>query len=346
MPVLDGFEVIARIRALERQRGGRIPVIALTARSRNEDRERCLAAGMDEFLAKPIHAEALWATIDRVASGARVLIDADALLAACARRSAASSSACAPRSSTRSRSNCAPPNAGWRRETRARCASAAHRLHGMARRGVVRRRRAVASELEDEADGALDAARPLLARLSRHDPAARDRARRARQSRNSGTARTQPTVTNRWPLTRAREPRSTARDLVWRLHRLASRWPICCSSTTMRSSCRRQVLGAFPRTRVRVEVARVRRDGARARATAPTRRGAARRSVSRTRRRRGVRGDPGDRCPHPRHLHHDRASETRTPRSRRMKHGAFDYLSQATRSRAAARQSSARRIEV
>ena len=65
-PGLDGFEVIARIRAREEARGGRLPVIASTARSRKEDRERCLAAGMDDFLAKPIRADALWAAIERV----------------------------------------------------------------------------------------------------------------------------------------------------------------------------------------------------------------------------------------------------------------------------------------
>ena len=54
MPELDGFQVVRAIRERERTAGGHLPVIALTARSRNEDRERCLAAGMDDFLTKPI----------------------------------------------------------------------------------------------------------------------------------------------------------------------------------------------------------------------------------------------------------------------------------------------------
>ncbi len=66
MPGLDGFQVIERIRAHERVAGGHLPVVALTARSRTEDRERCLAAGMDAFLGKPIRSTALWDTIDRL----------------------------------------------------------------------------------------------------------------------------------------------------------------------------------------------------------------------------------------------------------------------------------------
>src|SRR5207247_3282852 len=61
MPELDGFQVIQAVRARERAAGGHLPVIALTARARDEDRARCLAAGMDEFLAKPIQAAGLWA---------------------------------------------------------------------------------------------------------------------------------------------------------------------------------------------------------------------------------------------------------------------------------------------
>jgi len=66
MPELDGFQVVGVIRERERTAGGHLPVIALTARSRKEDRERCLRAGMDEYLTKPFKAADLWAAIDRV----------------------------------------------------------------------------------------------------------------------------------------------------------------------------------------------------------------------------------------------------------------------------------------
>jgi signal transduction histidine kinase len=70
MPELDGFCVVEAIRDRERATGAHLPVVAVTARSRKEDRERCLAAGMDEYLAKPIRAAELWATIDRaIATG-------------------------------------------------------------------------------------------------------------------------------------------------------------------------------------------------------------------------------------------------------------------------------------
>ena len=96
MPELDGFQVVQAIRERERTAGGHLPVIALTARSRNEDRERCLAAGMDDFLTKPIRPAELLAAIDRVLAGRPaseaplasstepgILVDPDTLLAAC-----------------------------------------------------------------------------------------------------------------------------------------------------------------------------------------------------------------------------------------------------------------------
>jgi CheY-like chemotaxis protein len=67
MPEKDGFEVVREIRAHERGTGKHLPIIALTARSSQRDRESALAAGMDDFLSKPIEVDALWAALDRVA---------------------------------------------------------------------------------------------------------------------------------------------------------------------------------------------------------------------------------------------------------------------------------------
>jgi PAS domain S-box-containing protein len=63
MPEMDGFEATAAIRAREREAGRRTPVIAVTAHAMKGDRERCLAAGMDGYVTKPIRAEELWRTI-------------------------------------------------------------------------------------------------------------------------------------------------------------------------------------------------------------------------------------------------------------------------------------------
>jgi two-component system, sensor histidine kinase and response regulator len=90
MPELDGFQVVGAIRERERTAGGHLPVIALTARSRKEDRERCLQAGMDECVTKPFTAANLWVAMSRILKThpARKplpldLIDPPVLLAAC-----------------------------------------------------------------------------------------------------------------------------------------------------------------------------------------------------------------------------------------------------------------------
>ena len=60
MPELDGLQACAEIRAVEkRRRVRRTPIVALTAHAMAGDRERCLAAGMDDYLAKPLRRSAL-----------------------------------------------------------------------------------------------------------------------------------------------------------------------------------------------------------------------------------------------------------------------------------------------
>ncbi|MBI1764109.1 MAG: response regulator [Acidobacteria bacterium] len=67
MPVLDGFKTTARIRAEESLHGQHVPIIALTAHAMKGDRERCLAAGMDGYLAKPLQSAELLAVLTRLA---------------------------------------------------------------------------------------------------------------------------------------------------------------------------------------------------------------------------------------------------------------------------------------
>ena len=65
MPGMDGLEATAAIRLMERESGARTPIVALTAHALAEDRERCLAAGMDAFLTKPLRAPQLNVLLDR-----------------------------------------------------------------------------------------------------------------------------------------------------------------------------------------------------------------------------------------------------------------------------------------
>jgi CheY-like chemotaxis protein len=64
MPEMDGFEATRRIRELEKETGHHITIVAMTAHAMTGDRERCLAAGMDDYISKPLRKEDLFRALD------------------------------------------------------------------------------------------------------------------------------------------------------------------------------------------------------------------------------------------------------------------------------------------
>jgi CheY-like chemotaxis protein len=66
MPEMDGLEATRQIRKQESEKGTRTPIVAMTANALEGDRERCLAAGMDDYISKPITHGALASVIGRV----------------------------------------------------------------------------------------------------------------------------------------------------------------------------------------------------------------------------------------------------------------------------------------
>ncbi len=80
MPVMDGYEATTIIRQREKQSGGHIPIVAMTAEALRGDRERCLETGMDDYVSKPVIPTELYRAVERfpalcIASGGSNLQD-------------------------------------------------------------------------------------------------------------------------------------------------------------------------------------------------------------------------------------------------------------------------------
>jgi CheY-like chemotaxis protein len=71
MPEMDGVETTAAIRERERREGGHVPIVAMTAHALAGCRDRCLEAGMDDYITKPINPDELFRALEAIATTAR-----------------------------------------------------------------------------------------------------------------------------------------------------------------------------------------------------------------------------------------------------------------------------------
>jgi CheY-like chemotaxis protein len=79
MPKMDGLEATRQIRAREARSGEHVPIIALTAHAMKGDREKCLDAGMDVYIAKPLNKQELFTALERFSRSGDYLISPEAL---------------------------------------------------------------------------------------------------------------------------------------------------------------------------------------------------------------------------------------------------------------------------
>ena len=68
MPVMDGLEATRLIREEEKNTGRHIPIVAMTAHAMEGDEQKCLMAGMDAYISKPIDSAKMYETIENLAS--------------------------------------------------------------------------------------------------------------------------------------------------------------------------------------------------------------------------------------------------------------------------------------
>ena len=65
MPEMDGFEATRHIREGEKGGSRHLPILAMTANAMEGDRDRCIAAGMDDYISKPVDSQELYELIAR-----------------------------------------------------------------------------------------------------------------------------------------------------------------------------------------------------------------------------------------------------------------------------------------